>query len=121
MLLIVSAVSICQLLHTVKYHFSNEYDLQAGIAKLLIDEGVVFEREVRINRQDRLDFLTKEGIAIEVKVDGTLTSVTRQLYRYAGRPEVRHLILVTTRTKHRQIPRVINTKPVYLVELSPLI
>jgi hypothetical protein len=121
MLVIVSATSLCKLLHSAQFHFSNEYDLQAGIAKLLTDEGVAFEREVRINKQDRLDFLTAAGIAIEVKVDGTLASVTRQLYRYATRPEVNQIILVTTRSKHRQLPQAINGKPLYLVQLSPLL
>jgi len=117
----VSARSICQLLQAARFHFSNEFDLQAGIDKLLTDEGVVFQREVRINKQDRLDFLTEEGIAIEIKVDGALSAVTRQLFRYAAKPEVLQIILVTTRTKHRQIPQTINGKPVYLVQLSPLL
>jgi hypothetical protein len=116
--LIVSAAGICQLIHAAKFRFASEYDLQAGIAKLLTDEGVAFEREVRINKKDRLDFLISGGIALEVKVDGALSSVTRQLFRYAGQPEVTHLVLVTTRAMHRQIPQTIHGKPLYIVHLS---
>lgn len=116
-----SITGICKLFSNSKFNFTDEYELQAGIEQLLKGMGVTFEREVRINKQDRLDFLTAEGIAIEIKVDGSLSSVTRQLFRYAEKPEVKQLILVTNRTRHRQIPREINGKPVYLVELSSFV
>ena len=118
MLAIVSSPSICQLLHRARFHFANEYDLQAGIARLLTEQGVEFQREVPVTKAERLDFLTAGGIAIEVKVDGALSSVTRQLFRYAARPEIRELILVTTRTKHRTLPQHIQGKALYIVHLS---
>jgi hypothetical protein len=117
-IILLSSPSICQLIHAAKFHFANEYDLQAGIAQLLTEQGVQFQREVSVAKTERLDFLTAEGIAIEVKVDGALSSVTRQLFRYAAKPEIRELILVTTRTKHRTLPQNIQGKPLYIVHLS---
>lgn len=56
-------------------------------------------------------------IGIEIKVDGSVASVTRQLWRYAKRDEVDELILVTTRSKHREIVGPILGKELYVVHL----
>ena len=110
---------ICQLIHKAQFRFTNEADLQAGIAQLLTEQRVGFQREVRVSKQDRLDFLTDGGIAIEVKIDGALATVTRQLYRYAAEKGVHQLILVTTRMKHRQLPQTVGGKPLYITHISP--
>ncbi len=120
--LIVSAAAICDLVHEAKFRFTSEDGLQQGIAQLLADQGVPFQRELRVGKKDRLDlFLPREGIAIEAKLDGTLAALTRQLYRYAALPEVRQIILVTTRARHRQLPQNLDGKPLYIVQLSPFV
>jgi hypothetical protein len=59
------------------------------------------EREVRLGGADRIDFLFRSGLGIEVKVKGQATAVWRQLRRYAVHNDrVRALLLVTTIARH---------------------
>ena len=117
----VTPKGLCRLIHSARFRYSGEDDLQAGIEQLLAGDGIVFKREVPITKRDRIDFLLKEpGIGIEVKVDGSLSSVIRQLFRYAEHPDIKDLILVTTRMKHSSIPDSANGKPLYLVYLTSL-
>ena len=89
---------------------ANEADLQARLAVELAALPVVVHREHRLDRASRLDFLV-EGVAVEVKVGGTLAAVTRQLFRYADYPAVLGLLLVSTRYDHRRVPEVVLGKP----------
>lgn len=61
-----------------RFNYTDEAELQAGIATMLNDAGVSFIREVTLSRQDRIDFLIGD-IGIEVKVGGSLAAVTRQV------------------------------------------
>jgi len=116
-----SAPAVCRLIHGARFHFASEDELQQGIAQLLAGQEVPFQRELRVGKRDRLDFfLPREGIAVEVKTGGTLAALTRQLYRYAAQPGVSQLILVTTRSSHRQLPQNLGRKPLYIVHLNPL-
>jgi hypothetical protein len=110
---------ICAVLRGVQFHFSYEKELQDGIAQRLTAIGIAFLREVILSRGDRIDFLV-DRIGIEVKVDGSLSQVVRQLWRYAQRPEISALILVTSRAKHDPIPPLINGKSVFCVHLLSL-
>jgi hypothetical protein len=110
---------LCRLIHSARFRYSGEMDLQAGIGQLLSGEGIAFKREVPITKKDRIDFLLAEpGIGIEVKVDGSLSSVIRQLFRYAEHPGIMDLILVTTRMKHMPLPESANGKSLYLVYIT---
>ncbi len=111
-----TAKEIANALYNRRFHFSNEKDLQRGIAQALTDLKLDFRPEVSLTKQDRIDFLIGD-IGIEVKVDSPQSLVTRQLWRYAQCSEVQFLILVTTRSKHLNLPAEINGKPVYLVYL----
>lgn len=101
-----------------RYNFSCEEELQQAVASVLTDSSIQFDREHRIE-SDRLDFRVG-GIAIEIKVDGSLTEVTRQLHRYAQREEIKSLLLVTSKSRHRAIPREMNGKMVEVLYLNPL-
>ncbi|WP_053235947.1 hypothetical protein [Sandaracinus amylolyticus] len=79
---------------------ANEHELHEGIESALRYDGVEFEREVRLDARSRVDFLTDDGVAIEVKVDGAVGEVARQLERYARSPRVTSVVLVTTRARH---------------------
>lgn len=98
------------------YRFSgpDEDALQRGVAEVLGREGFAFEREVCLNAHDRLDFLV-ERVAIECKISGSLSMVTRQVHRYVQSPLVEALVLVTTRTRHQSLSNRINNKPVRVV------
>lgn len=73
-------------------------------------------REYRLDTRSRLDFLAGDGvlpgIAVEVKVQGGVGQVTRQLMRYADDPRVGGVLLITTRAAHRGLPETMRGKPV---------
>jgi hypothetical protein len=118
------ANTLCQKLYSSKFNFSNELELQLGIEQLLISLPVHYQKEVIFSPEDRIDFLvvldTEVKVGIEVKVDGSLISVTRQLWRYSQSSLADVLVLVTTRTKHRHQPVEINGKTIFVVVLCSL-
>lgn len=95
---------------------TSEDALQRAIERVLglaaIDDSprFAFEREVRLNEDDRIDFMFGDGLGLEVKIDGSLADVTRQLHRYAQAEQVRELLLVTTRARHLSLPLEFNGK-----------
>jgi len=102
--------SLAALLEGYRFDASNEDAVQRGIASVLAEGGALFRREVPVPG-GRLDFLV-DGIAIEVKVDGSTASLIRQLGRYAELEDVRALLVVTTRHRLAQVPREIAGKQV---------
>ena len=115
---------ICLALYNTKYHYHSEKELQHGVGQVLSGLNLVFKPEYSLAPRDRIDFLITDdsGIGIECKSDdskgGTsLASVTRQLMRYAQSPLVRELVLLTTMSKHKNLPEVMNGKPLYIVHL----
>lgn len=95
----------------------DEAELHERIHRALDELGPV-EREVRLDAHDRIDFLTASGIGVEVKVDGSLSEVTRQLHRYAQHDRIRALVLATTKAKHIPVPRELSGKPVCVVHMT---
>lgn len=126
----IQASDLVDALAAVSATVTDEYDLQCAIAAALTDAGHTVAREIRLtDGVSRVDVFIEgdtsvegtwwrgPGIAIEVKIAGSTSSVVRQLERYARCAEVGELILVTTRAKHHAVPRVLEGKPVYLVSL----
>lgn len=99
------------------YRWTNERELQEGLRHSL-DQGAPgeVEREVRLTPHDRIDFLVGD-VGVEVKVDGSLASVTRQLHRYAQVEELAGVLLVTTQACHLAVPRELNGKPIVVARL----
>lgn len=85
-----------------RYWFANEFELHEGVAGVLTDAGIVFEREVVLSPRDRIDFLAG-STGIEVKVKGSAPLVLAQLIRYAHSDVIDRLVLVTNRNAHRRI------------------
>ncbi len=110
------AEAICTLLRSYRFACTREAELQDAIERVLVDAGYPVVREKRLSRKDRPDFYV-EGVAIEVKVDGSLTEVVRQLFRYADHPAVQALVLVTPRSSHTRVPSTICGKPTRLVHI----
>ena len=102
-----------------RYNYSCEAELQTAIASVLSDCSIPFSQEHRLNQKDRLD-LKVEGLAIEVKVGGSLTDLMRQVHRYAQSEEITAVLVVTSRSKHRSLPTEMNGKPVRVLYLNPL-
>ena len=112
-----NAKEIAEALDSHHYTYQNELDLQTGIAFVLTQMKVDFRREVRLTKKDRIDFLV-DKVGIEVKTDGALAAVTRQLWRYAECPEIEALVLVTTRQAHRNMPDKLMDKPLFVIWLN---
>lgn len=110
------AREIAKTLFSRKFHYKDEKELQHGIGLVLTELGVDWKAEVVLTPKDRIDFMVGE-IGIEVKVDFPEAAVTRQLWRYAQHDKIKALILVTTRSKHRDLPAEINGKPLFVVWL----
>ncbi|BAU32483.1 hypothetical protein [Microcella alkaliphila] len=100
-------------LSTLRPTYTNEADLQRAIADHLTERGYTVQREVELSGADRIDiYLPVLRFGIEVKIKGNLSTVERQLTRYAASPAIDALILVTTRASHTRIPHTINDIPV---------
>jgi hypothetical protein len=112
----ITAERLREVLGSYRYNHANERDLQDGIAQVLATRGIRFDREVVLGPKDRPDFMV-DGIAVEVKVDGGLSDVTRQLHRYAQHAQVRALLLVTSRAQLGNQPGKMNGKPVTVLVL----
>ncbi len=116
-----STKDICTALYNSKYVYHNEKELQHGVGIVLSGMGLGFKPEFPLTPRDRIDFLVGE-LGIECKADdssgGTsLAAVTRQLMRYSQSAKVKELILLTTMSKHRNLPDSLNGKPLYIVHL----
>ena len=113
------AAAVSALLGAYRFSAVNEAELQRGIETVLVEAGYEFTREKHLSRKDRPDFLLEDGVAIEVKIDGSLTAVMRQLSRYAEQATVAVIVLVTTRaTQAVRIPQEFCGKPVRVVLLA---
>lgn len=99
-----------------RFRFVTETDLQNGIEQALIENRIPFVREKPLSKQDRPDFMIN-GIAVEIKIKGTLASVLRQISRYADHDAVAGILVVGTPRWIPTIPRAINGKPVSSLRL----
>ncbi len=106
------------------FRFTNEAELQRGIADVLDKHDIHHYREYKLDANNRIDFfcphhdqvfLGHANVGIEVKVDGARFEVIRQLSRYADLDQVCSLILVTSRRRLADMPRSINMKEVRVV------
>lgn len=117
-----TADDICRALYNTKYCYHSEKDLQQGVAQVLSDLGSAFKPEYLLTPRNRIDFFLSNGIGIECKSDdskgGTsLAAVTRQLHRYAQSDQIKELILLTSMSKHKNLPNLMNEKPLSVVHL----
>jgi hypothetical protein len=120
----VNAIELAKALVAFRFRYNNEKELQAGVFHALTALNQPFVPEYALNPQDRVDFyLPEHGIGIEIKTNDSrggagLSAVTRQLWRYAKCDEIKALVLVTTRSKHRDLPAEILGKPLLVVYLN---
>jgi hypothetical protein len=106
-----------------RFRCKDEKELQAGVAQCLEALKLPFAPEYPLSGRDRVDFFLAGGIGIECKTNDSrggagLSAVTRQLWRYAKCDDVKAIILITTRSKHRNLPGEILGKPLYVVYLN---
>jgi hypothetical protein len=98
-----------------RFRYTNEDELQEGIAAALERVGLDPRREVRLGDRDRIDIVV-EDVGIEVKVAGAASSAYTQLQRYASHDEISHLVLVTTRWQ--RLPAEAGGKPLTTISLA---
>lgn len=108
---------IAKLLHEHRFNFTKEAELQQAINRVFVLNRIVYSREVRLTDKDRIDFLVG-NVGVEVKVDGSLSDVTRQLHRYVQSAEIESMLLVTTRLRHLDCPRFLNRKEIEVYYVS---
>lgn len=108
------AVEVASLLRRYRFRFVDEMQLHAAIAGAFADAHVEAEREVRLSRRDRVDFLVAD-VGVEVKVKGATAAVEQQLRRYAESDRIRALVLVTSCARHAAIARELDGIPVEFV------
>lgn len=112
---------VARALRGYRYRFADEAALQAGVAKVLTAAGLPFEAEVPLpDGAGRLDFAVGTGpvrVAIETKVDGTISQLVRQVHRYVGRPEVGGIVAMVSRRRLANLPLTLGNKPLAVVDL----
>lgn len=79
-----------------RFRLYSEDAMQRGVAQLLADLQVRFEREVAVSPRDRFDFLVAGGVVIETKIKGSYAAAITQCGRYIEHPMVTGVILLTT-------------------------
>ncbi len=100
-----------------RFNYQNEKDLQAGVETALTEDGFQFVREHALGDAGTVDFFVGGFLGVEIKIKGSPSEVARQLLRYAGRDEVKGLVLVTGRSALSSLPDRLMGKPLHLVEL----
>lgn len=97
---------------------SLESDVVSLIEEKLTDAKIGYSREVVVSKRCRVDLLTDDGIAIEVKKGKpNSNSVSRQIQRYAESEKVNAVILVSERGLFSHLTEA-NGKPVGYISLS---
>ncbi len=94
----------------------DEKSVQVSIETVLNSHGFDFKREVRLSQKDIVDFMLKDGIAVEVKLGGRPMPTFKQCERYCEHPQVNALVLMTAKTMG--FPPEVKGKPCYYVSLS---
>lgn len=116
-----TAETVAAAIRRFTYQFADEDELQEGIEAVLLRAfpGQV-EREVRLTPSERIDLMV-DGVGVECKIAGRAESLARQCGRYLALPEVRELVVVSSRARHLVLPGVFfGGKPVIFVSLLSL-
>ena len=99
----------------------DEYSLQNKIAKALDTAGIEYQKEYRLGVGNRVDFLTADGIAIEVKKGKpNRFNLEYQINRYADFDEVKAIIIVVETSIRDPIEISNNRKPCAVMGLEKL-
>jgi hypothetical protein len=97
----------------------DEFQIHAAIKSAFLSHGIGFDYERKLAPRNRIDFLTHEGVGVEVKKGKPNSSqVLQQLQRYSVFPEVESIILVIER--YQDVPNEVNGKPCMSIGLNKL-
>lgn len=113
----VKAEAIVEALRGFRYLYSNERELQLGVARALKAKGIPFVREKDLGRAGgTIDFMVGR-VGIEVKIKGSPSAVARQLMRYCECDEVEEIILFTGAARLGALPTALRGKRLLVVTL----
>ncbi len=87
---------IYNLVKNKKLPIHNEKALQLEIEKILNEAGINYKREYRLNKTDIPDFIIG-GLAVEIKVKGSVPDIYKQCKRYLQNEQVEALLLITAK------------------------
>lgn len=108
---------VVRIIESSRLDLSDEKRLQAQLADVFKEAGIVFEREFRLSVGDVPDFFVEGGIVVECKTRGARkTEVYRQLVRYAEHENVNAIVLASNLSMG--LPADIGGKPAYMASLS---
>lgn len=109
--------ALLEAVRSTRFHYVSEDDLQRGMAELLTSLGISYEREYRLDAQSRIDFLVDGALGIEVKIDGSASDLGYQVLRYLQNDAIKGLVVISTRSSHRDLPKTLEGKPIWVVYL----
>lgn len=99
----------------------EEYDIQNKIAAIFDKAGIRYEKESKLGQGSRVDFLTRSGVAVEVKKGKpNRTRLAEQINRYAEYQDVEAVVIVVETSLRLPITRTDNGKPCAVVGLQKL-
>ena len=93
---------------------AREADIHNAISHILQEHNFEFAEQYHLSASDIPDFIMN-GIAIEVKVNGSAPEVTRQLDRYLSYDVIKEIVLITTLSKHRKIAGELRGKRITVI------
>lgn len=99
-----------------RFLVGTEKQIQQDISDYLTTIGVEHTREIQLSDSDIPDFKFCEGVFAEVKIKGSKMLIYKQCERYCQHDDVKALILITNKTI--PLPKTINGKRVYVINLS---
>lgn len=105
---------LIRIIENMKIRVSGESDLQDALAQLFNALDLKFEREKNIAPGLRPDFMLSGGVAVEVKIQDSLSELTRQVHKYLGENAVNAILIVSNRTRLMRLPKEMRGKPVYV-------
>jgi hypothetical protein len=108
---------VISILNNLKFSFSSEKDLHQSLEAVFKSKGLEFDRELCLSPKDRIDFLFKSGLGIEVKTKGSSTALLRQVRRYSESDQIQELLVIVSLSKLNLGFLKLNDKPIsfYLV------
>lgn len=112
-----AAAQVAEAIRQHRFRYSSEEMLQEGLAGALTDAGFAVEREVRLNRWDRIDLMVGR-VGVEVKVAGRAADLARQVERYLQSDQLDGLVVVSSRVGHVGVHGEFAGKPVSVVTLA---
>lgn len=117
-----SAAAVIKAFSLVRFRWNDEKDLQDGIERVLGEACLPYEREVHLGNAGIIDFMVEvpgeRRCGVEVKIKGQRNQVLAQLRRYADRPEVQDLVLVTGRLQLKYMPKKVGNTPLFVFPLT---